>query len=79
MRRLLFLLTLALLLTACASVRNVPVTTDPTQSTFPLIGISCGGDAARTSLKTTYIDAVRLAGGIPVLIPLLLTYLSHDT
>ena len=69
MRRLLFLLTLALLLTACASVRNVPVTTDPTQSTLPLIGISCGGSETMTTLKTTYSDAVRLAGGLPVLIP----------
>lgn len=54
------------------------MTTDPTQSTLPLIGISCGGDAARTSLKTTYIDAVRLAGGIPVLIPMLRDSLAMD-
>ena len=37
----------------------------------PLIGISCGGSATMTTLKTTYSDAVRLAGGVPVLIPIL--------
>lgn len=48
------------------------------QPTSPLIGISCGGDAVRASLKTTYIDAVRLAGGIPVLIPLLRDSVAMD-
>ena len=37
----------------------------------PLIGISCGGSGTMTTLKTTYSDAVRLAGGVPVLIPLI--------
>jgi gamma-glutamyl-gamma-aminobutyrate hydrolase PuuD len=48
------------------------------QPTSPLIGISCGGDVVRASLKTTYIDAVRLAGGIPVLIPLLRDSVAMD-
>ena len=48
------------------------------QPTSPLIGISCGGDVVRASLKTTYIDAVRLAGGIPVLIPLLRDSVTMD-
>ena len=48
------------------------------QPNSPLIGISCGGDAVRASLKTTYIDAVRLAGGIPVLIPLLRDSVAMD-
>ena len=37
----------------------------------PLIGISCGGSETMTTLKKTYSDAVRMAGGIPVLIPIL--------
>lgn len=58
MRRALLFLTLALVLTGCSKQAR------------PLIGISCGWDEARTSVKNTYIDAVRLAGGIPVLVPL---------
>lgn len=43
----------------------------PSEPAAPLIGISCGGSATMTTLKTTYSDAVRLAGGVPVLIPVL--------
>ena len=83
MKRLFFLLIITLLLTACATVRtasNVPGRTigvngqksaaHPAQDA-PLIGISCGGSGTMTTLKTTYSDAVRLAGGVPVLIPVL--------
>ncbi len=56
-----------LLLTGCATMRP----SRPSEPAAPLIGISCGGDEVKASLKTTYIDAVRLAGGIPVLIPIL--------
>ena len=75
MKRIVTILTGAVLLAGCAAMRTVPAATD---QNAPLIGISCGGDAARTSLKTTYIDAVRLAGGIPVLIPLLRDSLAMD-
>ena len=68
MRRfLLGVIALMGVLSGCAAVRTVPTTTD---DSAPLIGISCGGSETMTTLKTTYSDAVRLAGGIPVLIPL---------
>jgi Predicted glutamine amidotransferases len=35
----------------------------------PLIGISTGGNKWSSSVNSTYYDAVRRAGGIPVLIP----------
>ena len=110
MKRIVTILTGAVLLAGCAAVRTVPAASDAAadesargtavaaqadaaasdarnkadavssdaQPAFPLIGISCGRDAARTSLKTTYIDAVRLAGGIPVLIPLLRDSVAMD-
>ena len=56
-----------ILLTGCATMRPSAVRT----AEAPLIGISCGGSATMTTLKTTYSDAVRLAGGVPVLIPIL--------
>ena len=74
MRRLFILLTGSLLLAGCATLR--PVSNGPDSA--PLIGISCGGDGTRTSVKTTYIDAVRLAGGVPVLIPLLRDSLAME-
>ena len=54
-------------LTGCATMRP----SRPSEPAAPLIGISCGGSETMTTLKTTYSDAVRLAGGIPVLIPVL--------
>lgn len=48
------------------------------QPTSPLIGISCGGSETMTTLKTSYSDAVRLAGGLPVLIPLLRDSVAMD-
>lgn len=57
------------LLVGCTTMRNIPAGT--TSEGAPLIGISCGGSETMTTLKTTYSDAVRLAGGIPVLIPVL--------
>lgn len=36
---------------------------------LPLIGISSGLSPAKVSVNTTYVDAVRLAGGIPVVLP----------
>ena len=68
MKRFSLLVALALLVVGCATVRP---TTNGSAAKVPLIGISCGGDEAKASLKTTYIDAVRMAGGIPVLIPIL--------
>ena len=66
MKRLALLVALALLVTGCATMR--PAAVGSATAGRPLIGISCGGDEVKASLKTTYIDAVRLAGGIPVLI-----------
>ena len=68
MKRLGLLAALVLILTGCATVRPAA---GGSAAKAPLIGISCGGDEAKASLKTTYIDAVRLVGGIPVLIPIL--------
>ena len=68
MRRLFLFLAFTVILSACATMR--PARENVTVNR-PLIGISCGGDEAKASLKTTYIDAVRLAGGVPVLIPIL--------
>lgn len=59
MRRVAQFLTIVIILAGCS------------KPAAPLIGISCGGNESRTSVKTTYVDAVRLAGGIPVLIPML--------
>ena len=67
MKRTITILIGAVLMTGCATVRTVPAAT---ADNAPLIGISCGGSETMTTLKTTYSDAVRLAGGIPVLIPL---------
>lgn len=67
MRRLIIILMGAVVLGGCATVRQ----TSNVTSNAPLIGISCGGSETMTTLKTTYSDAVRLAGGIPVLIPVL--------
>ena len=69
MKRLALLVALALLVTGCATMR--PAAVGSATADRPLIGISCGGDETKASLKTTYIDAVRLAGGVPVLIPVL--------
>ncbi len=69
MKRILIFLATAAVLTGCATVR--PAAVGSATANRPLIGISCGGDEVKASLKTTYIDAVRLAGGIPVLIPIL--------
>lgn len=52
-------LCLAILLCACMQARRVP-----------LIGISSGFSPTKISVNTTYADAVRLAGGIPVVLPL---------
>ena len=68
MRRFLFgCIVLMEILTGCATMRP----SRPSGPAAPLIGISCGGSETMTTLKTTYSDAVRLAGGIPVLIPVL--------
>ena len=37
----------------------------------PLIGISCGAGKGKTSLKLEYVEAVRNAGGTPILIPVM--------
>ena len=60
------LLALALIATGCATLRPAA---GPAADGAPLVGISCGGSETMTTLKTTYSDAVRLAGGLPVLIP----------
>jgi len=36
----------------------------------PLIGISCGGNVAKSNVNASYYNAVIKAGGIPVLLPL---------
>ena len=60
------LLAFALIVTGCATMRPAA---ERMIADRPLIGISCGGSETMTTLKTTYSDAVRLAGGIPVLVP----------
>lgn len=67
MRRLILIIATALILLGCAPLRSVP---EGRSSAAPFIGISCGYSETLTSVNNTYIDAVRLAGGIPVLIPL---------
>ena len=73
MQRLFSVLISVLLVASCATMRPATSGADSSAGTAgrPLIGISCGGSATMTTLKTTYSDAVRLAGGVPVLIPIL--------
>ena len=73
MQRLFSVLISVLLVASCATMRPAASGADSSAGTAgrPLIGISCGGSATMTTLKTTYSDAVRLAGGVPVLIPIL--------
>ena len=77
MKRLFTVLISVLLVVSCATMRPAVRGADAAAGTVsgtagrPLIGISCGGSATMTTLKTTYSDAVRLAGGVPVLIPIL--------
>lgn len=68
MKRILLFLTVVAILAGCATIRPAA---GGSAAKAPLIGISCGGDEVKASLKTTYVDAVRLAGGVPVLIPIL--------
>ena len=73
MQRLFTVLISVLLVVSCATMRPAASGAGAAAGTAgrPLIGISCGGSETMTTLKTTYSDAVRLAGGVPVLIPIL--------
>ncbi len=77
MQRLFTVLISVLLVVSCATMRPAANGAGAAAGTVsgtagrPLIGISCGGSETMTTLKKTYSDAVRMAGGIPVLIPIM--------
>ncbi|MDO5442581.1 MAG: gamma-glutamyl-gamma-aminobutyrate hydrolase family protein [Bacteroidia bacterium] len=62
MKRLIFILSAALLIAACSGQGH--------GNESPVIGISSGFNGSSSTLGNSYVNAVRMAGGVPVILPL---------